>query len=105
MLGCDGHIDKETRFCMCPSVENIILDLEKVRKTPHYVELIQYLDRVPKLFEGVCARSNLITNAIYKIYEYGYIEERLYKYIAYFYSNHKHCGLILYIKPKEDIND
>lgn len=105
ILGCEGHTDKETGFRLCPSVENIILDLETQRTKEYYLELIQYLDRVPKLFEGECFKTNLITNAIYKIYEFGCIEERLYKYIAYFYEKHKHCGLSLYIKPKENESD
>ena len=101
VLGCDGHTDKDTGFCMCPSVENIILDLEKIRKTYHYLDFIRYLDRVPKLFNGVCAKPNLVTNAVYKAYEYGYMEERLYNFIGYFYKRHAHCGIILYIKPKD----
>lgn len=102
VLGCEGHTDKETGFQMCPSVENIILDFEKISKLEGYLDLVQYLDRVPKLFEGVCFKTNLITNAIYKAYEMDYIPERVYKFIGYFYEKHKHCGLILYIKPKEE---
>lgn len=86
---------------MCPSVNNRVLDLEKIRTSEHYLEIIEYLDKVPKLFDGVCFKTNLITNAIYKIYEMGFIEQRVYDYISYFYKNHKHCGIILYIEPKE----
>lgn len=92
-------------FHMCSPIENNILDLETVRASENYKELIQYIDRVPKLFEGPCCKTNLITNAIYKIYEYGYLEERIYKLIAYFYDKHKHCGLILRLKPKDNYYD
>lgn len=101
ILGCEGHVDKETRFRLCMPVENAILDLEKIRGKEHYFDIIEYLDKVPKLFDGVCFKTNLISNAIYKIYEYGYIEERLNKYIRYFYEKHQHCGIIMYLKPKE----
>jgi len=100
ILACEGHQDKDTGFCLCRGVENTILDLEPIERLDSYRELIQYLDKVPQLFDGVCFKTNQITNAIYKIYEMGFIPERVYKYIAYFYEKHKHCGIILFIKPK-----
>lgn len=100
VLACEGHQDKDTGFCLCRGVENTILDLEKIERREDYLNLIKYLDRVPKLFEGTCFKTNIITNAVYKMYEMGFLDERVYQCIAYFYQRHQHCGIILYIEPK-----
>ena len=105
VLACEGHTDKDSGFCLCRGVENYIVDLEKISKTEQYLDLIKYLDQVPKLFEGPCCKINIITNAVYKIYEMGYLDERTYQCIAYFYQRHQHCGRVLYIQPKSIIND
>ena len=98
ILGCEGHQDEG--FYFCSGVSNNILDLEKVIGTSNYLDLIKYLDGVPKLFDSPCFKSHIISNTIYKIYEMGYIDDKKYKYISYFYNMHKRCGLFLKILPK-----
>ncbi len=98
VLGCEGHYQFD--LCFCKGVENVILDLEKIENTQSYFDIIQYLDSVPKVFEQICNKPHIISNAIYKLYELEYISEEMYKHINYFYEMHKRCGMILYVKPK-----
>ena len=97
-LQCEGRIDDGFRFCA--GVENIILDLEKIKHTDNYVGLIKYLDKVPKIFDEPCFNSNIIANTIYKIYDMGYIPDVKYKFITHFYTFHNRCGLCLRAVPK-----
>jgi len=98
ILGCEGRqIDS---FHFCNGIENIILDLEKAEGTKDYVDLVEYLDAIPKLFERPCCVAHKVSNAVYKIYEMGYIEEKTYEQIAHFYDLHKRCGIVLKIEPK-----
>jgi len=99
ILECEGRQDEG--FYSCSGVKNTIVDLEKERASENYIELIKYLDKVPKLFEGPCFKAHIISNAVYKMYELGYISEKMHKYIAHFYQMHKRCGLILRAEPKE----
>jgi len=88
-------------FHFCSGVENIILDLEKIEASPKYVDLIKYLDSVVKVFDGPCASNNIIGNALFKIYEMGYVDEKTHKFFSYFWDMHKRCGLILVAQLKE----
>ena len=99
ILKCDGRQDNG--FVFCSGVSNVVLDLEKIQNTANYLDLIKYLDKVPKIFDKPCFKHHIIANAIYKIYEMGYISDEIYKYIAHFYQMHGHCGLILLCVPKE----
>ncbi|KKL92217.1 hypothetical protein LCGC14_1886910 [marine sediment metagenome] len=99
ILGCDGRQDDG--FKTCSGVRNIILDLEKIEASENYLELIKYLDKVPKIFDGPCFKPHIISNAICKMYEMGYISDKLHQYIAHFYGMHRLCGLILECCPKE----
>jgi hypothetical protein len=98
-LCCDGRQDDGFHFCS--GVNNTILDLESVKHKENFKELIQYLDKVPKLFDEDCFNTNIISNCLYKIYEMSFIEESLYKRIVDFYNWHRRCGLYLRIKVKE----
>lgn len=98
-LGCNGRQDEGFHFCS--GVSNIIVDLEKITHTEGYKNLIIYLDKVPKIFDNPCFAGNTISNAIYKIYEMGYLPELKYKFIAHFYDMHKRCGLIMRAEVKE----
>jgi hypothetical protein len=99
ILGCEGRQDEGFHFCS--GVSNIIIDLENIIASENYLELIQYLDNVPKIFDNPCFKSHIISNTIYKIYELGYISDKKYKYISHFYEMHKRCGLILYCSIKD----
>jgi hypothetical protein len=98
-LGCDGRTDDN--FCFCSGVTNVVLDLEKVNASANFIDLIKYLDRVTNIFEDPCFETNVIINALYKIHDLGYIDEKKYKFIFHFYEMHKRCGLILKCVPKE----
>lgn len=98
VLFCEGRTDDGFQFCSGTS--NIVIDFETIKHTENFKNFIQYLDRVPKIFDGVCCNQNIITNTLYKAYEFGYISEPLYKQIANFYKFHSYCGMILEVKPK-----
>lgn len=98
VLACEGRTDDGFQFCA--GVENLLIDLEKITHTENYKALIQYLDRVPKIFDATCCNNNVITNTVYKIYELGYITEKRYKQIANFYKFHSYCGMVLQAKIK-----
>lgn len=97
-ISCEAH--SQSGFTFCNGVKNIILDLEKIKGTKHYFDLIKYLDAVCKLFEGPCNKINIIKNAIYKLYEFEYINYDMYGHINYFYNIHSRCGLLLSLKLK-----
>lgn len=97
-LSCEGREDNGFKFCS--GVENTILDLDGLEVTENYLDLIKYLDNIPKIFDGPCCKSHIITNAIYKIYEMGYLEGEIYIRISDFYKFHNRCGLILKALPK-----
>jgi len=98
ILGCEGHNQHD--FCFCNGAENVVLDLEKIEGTDHYFDVIKYLDNVVKVFEQPCNKSHIISNAMYKLYEFEYISEEFHSHISYFYNMHRRCGLLLYAKPK-----
>lgn len=97
VLRCDGRIEND--FCFCSGTQNVILNLNTIRASSNYIDLIRYLDKVTKIFDGPCFKLNVISNTIYKIYEMGYITEQLYKHIAFFYQMHKYCGLSIACVP------
>lgn len=99
ILGCEGR--QEKKFYFCHGVENIILDLESIRAKENFTDVVKYLDSTPKLFDAPCCNHNIITNAVYKVYDMGLIDNRFYEEIGYFYKMHLFCGLILKIIPKE----
>lgn len=98
ILGCEGY--QENGFYFCNGVENVILDLEIIKNTENYFNLIQYLDKVIKIFDGPCNKSHLISSAMYKLFELEYIDEKRHHHLAYFYNMHKRCGFLMSIKPK-----
>ena len=100
ILSCEGRQDNGFKFCS--GVQNIVLNLEGLEVTENYLDLIKYLDNVPKIFDSPCCKSNVVTNALYKIYEMGYIDNEKYARVADFYKFHNRCGLILSAKPKEE---
>ena len=100
ILKCEGRQDDGFRFC--GGVDNIILDLEKAEQTEDYLKIINYLDKVTKIFDGPCLKPYVISNAVCKMQEMGYITEKMSKYFAYFFEMHKRCGLILEAQLKGD---
>lgn len=100
ILSCEGH--QQDGFYFCNKVENIILDLEKIKRTSNYFNLIKYLDSIVDIFKQPCGKQHIVSNAIYKMYEFGYIEEKLHQSIAHFYDRHRRCNLILKVSPKEE---
>lgn len=100
LISCEGY--QENEFHFCNKVENIVLDLETIQNTENYFNLIQYLDKVVKIFEGPCNTSHIISSAMYKLYEFGYIDDKKHHHLAYFYNMHKRCGLLLKILLKEN---
>ena len=99
ILKCDGRQDDG--FYFCSGATNIILDLEKVEASENYINLIKYLDGVIKIFDGPCSRLGVISNALYKIYEMGYMTDKVHKYIAHFYEMHQRCGITLLCEIKK----
>ena len=99
VLKCEGH--QLDGFKFCSGVSNTILDLEGKELTANYVNLVKYLDSVVKLFNRPCVSNNIIGNALYKIYEMGYVDEKMHKYFAAFWGRHKECGLIMEAVVKE----
>ena len=89
VLFCEGRQDNG--FVFCNGVKNIILDLEDIRAHNGYMDILDYLNNVVKLFDGPCFSLNVITNTIYKLYELGFIDETRYNYITHFYNMHKRC--------------
>jgi len=100
ILSCEGRQDKSFKFCS--GVKNTILNLDGLEVTENYLDLIKYLDTTPEIFDRPCCKSHVISNAIYKIYELGYLDDELYARISDFYKFHNRCGLILSAKPKEE---
>ena len=98
-LSCEGRQDEG--FWFCKGVENTILDLENITHKENYLELIKYLDNVPKLFDTPSCTNNIIVNTIYKIYEMAFLTEKQYQKITYFYKQHLFCGMVMKILPKE----
>lgn len=98
ILGCEGHT--QNNICFCKGVENVILDLETIQNSEHYFDTIVYLDNVTKVFERVCNKPHVISNAIYKLYEWEYFDDEFNNRIKYFYEMHRRCGLVLFAKPK-----
>lgn len=98
VLGCEGRTEHGFHFCR--GVENVVLDLEPIRAREDFKQLIEYLDRVPKIFDAPCCKSSIITNAIYKIYDMGFINQELYDKIGFFYKQHLYCGMVLRVRAK-----
>lgn len=98
VLKCEGY--QQNGFYLCHSVKNTILDLQDIVNSDNYYEIIQYLDNVVKIFDGLCNKYNIITNAIYKLYQLGFIDDELYQNISYFYKVHAKCSLILECEVK-----
>lgn len=99
LLGCDGRQDNS--FVFCRGIRNIILDLEKRQLAENFPELIEYIEKVPKLFSASCCNTNVIMNTLYKMHELGFLNETQYKYTTLFVQMHKACGLVLKIYKKE----
>ena len=95
---CEGRSD--SGFQYCSGVSNVVLDLEKIPNREVYLQVVQYLDKVPKLFDRPNCNVAQITNTLYKIYDMGLMDERLYERIGHFIKHHSYCGLILKVKPK-----
>lgn len=100
LLGCEGRTDNG--FIFCRGVTNIALDLEKAKYSENFPLLMEYIESVPKLFNGPCCKNNVVMNALYKFYELGYVNDTQYKYLTQFAQMHRMCGLILRIKEKDD---
>jgi hypothetical protein len=98
ILSCEGRDDSGFKFCS--GVENTVLDLDGLEVTENYLDLIKYLDTTPEIFDRPCCKSHVISNAIYKMYELGYLDEELYARISDFYKFHGRCGLVLRALPK-----
>lgn len=98
-LECEGF--QYNGFYMCRAAKNIILDLEDIESLDNYFEIVQYLDHVVGIFNEPCNKYNIITNAIYKLYQMDVIGEELYKSISYFYKIHAKCSLVLSCEPKK----
>ena len=96
MLRCEGY--QSNGFQHCSIVKNTILNLKDLEYTKNYYELIKYLDNVLGIFDADCNVASKISNAIYKMYQLDYIKEDLHKQIAYFYTMHKRCGMIVYLE-------
>ena len=99
-IGCEGRQD--SGFVFCRGAENIILDLDKHKYSENYSQLLEYIEKVAKLYEGPCCKQNVVMNALYKFYQLDYLSELQYKYISYFTQMHKMCGIILKVKVKNE---
>jgi hypothetical protein len=55
-----------------------------------------------KLFEGPCFSTNIISNTSHKLYELGYLNDKVYALVVQFHHWHKRCGLWMRIEPKEN---
>ena len=97
ILGCNGYTNQE--FVFCKGVENLIVDLDKIKHTQNYIKMIEYLDHI-KLFEKTCINANVVSSCMYKIYEFGYITEIQYKLICDFIKQHLRCCLKLELRLK-----
>lgn len=97
-LSCEGK--QMGGLVFCQGVKNTILDLEKKIYSPNYLALVEYMDKIAKLFEGPCFKNNVVSNALYKIYELEFIDEEYYKYITHFCQMHRGCVVILKLEPK-----
>lgn len=98
ILKCEGR--KLDGFRFCSGVENVILDLESIESSEGYLPIIEYLDKVPKIFDSPCFKSYIIANTICKLQDAGYINEKMNKCFSHFFSLHKACGLIMEAKLK-----
>lgn len=97
-LACEGRQDKG--FILCNGAENVILDLEQIEFSEDYENLLEYLDKVVGIFDKPSCKNGHIGNALYKIYQYGYVNDEEYKFISHFYRMHEICGLVLKCIPK-----
>ena len=99
VLSCEGRQDKG--FIFCNGVENVILDLEKIEFSDNYEALLEYMDKVPKIFDNPCSKINVIGNVLYKIHQFDFVNEEEYSYISHFYRMQQRCGIILSAKLKQ----
>lgn len=99
-LRCEGFEKDDFKFCS--GVENMILDLQKIEHTEKYIELIQYIDKIPKLFEKPCVNQNIVSNLLFKLYELEYADDKAHKNFALFLENHRRCGIIADIRIKNE---
>ncbi len=100
VLGCNGCSSKE--FCLCPGVENIVLDLEALEKEK-YTKIIDFLDSTCELFNSVTNDHNKCVNILsmlYRIYD-AYDSKKL-SSIQNFIKMHKECGIWIMLILKED---
>ncbi len=95
-LGCDGRTDKG--FVFCVGASNMILDLALRQQSENYPQLMEYVERVARLFIKPRCEYNVIVNTVYKFFDLGYINDLQYKYITLFIQQHKACGLVLRIE-------
>jgi len=98
ILGCEGREDNNFKFCN--GVENNLIDLEEISFNDNYDILMEYMDKIVKVFDSPCCKSNIISNALYKIYELNFFDDVKYKYISHFYRMHERCGLVMKAKFK-----
>lgn len=103
ILKCEGRQLDGFRFCN--GCENEILDLESIERTEGYVAAIEYLDKVTKIFDGICLRPHVIANTICKLQDMGYLDEKMNRYFGHFFTLHRACGLILEARLKEEVVD
>lgn len=99
VLKCEGRTEKSIVFCS--GTENAILDLEGIRATEHYSELLDYLNNIG-LFSKPCFDNNKTSNVLYKIYSWEYWIEKEYEVICRWLFLHRACGVILLVRPKGD---
>ena len=102
-LSCEGRQDNNFNFCS--GVKNIIVDLETIVTSENYLNLMEYMDKVVNIFNTPCFNSNIIINALYKIYELNFLDDKKYEYISHFYRMHEKCGLILKCQFKGNDNE
>jgi hypothetical protein len=100
ILKCEGL--KIDGFRFCSGVENIVLDLESIERTEGYLSIIEYLDKVSKIFDSPCFKPHIIANTICRLQDAGYIDEKMNRCFSRYFTLHRDCGLIMEARLKED---
>lgn len=99
ILRCDGKSDE--RVVLCSSTKTVVLHLHELRHKEDYVQLLDYLDKVSKVFDGSQFNNNIIVNTLHKIHQLGFLEEKRYKILISWFYMHRPCGIILELEVED----
>lgn len=97
ILGCHGM--RKYGFSLCKGVENVILDLSKIKDNKE--EIYSYLDDHCKLFDAVSNDRNTINSAFQFLTSHKVFPKHIEDQIYDFFHLHKKCGHYMFLEPTD----